>query len=164
MTDKKIHILLVCLGNICRSPAAEAIVRQLLEKAQLTRQVEVGSAGTGNWNVGAAADLRMSQACAARGYDLQDHRARQVTGSDFFSFQQIYAMDNSNLVDLYKMRPAGSTVRISLFLDGCDSVAGVREVPDPYSAGTKQFERVIDYLEQGAARLVEQIQQQMAAR
>lgn len=101
-------VLFVCLGNICRSPTAEGVLRHKLRAAGLEDRVEVDSAGTGDWHVGKAPDGRTRQAALRRGYDLSAQRARQVEAADFQRFDLILAMDKSNLRNLQALRPGGS--------------------------------------------------------
>ena len=131
-------VLFVCLGNICRSPAADGMARQLSD--QLALGWTVDSAGTGAWHVGSAPDDRMTRAAAARGIDLSSLRARQVLADDFYRFDHIFAMDRQNYADLDELRPRDATARLHLFLQS-DSV------PDPYYGGDDGFEHVLDLIE-----------------
>jgi protein-tyrosine phosphatase len=134
------RVLMVCLGNICRSPTAEGVLRAKLEAAGLGGRVEVDSAGTGSWHVGAAPDARSQRHAARRGYDLSALRARRVTEDDFRRFDLILAMDQDNLADLQRLAPdAAHRAEVRLFT----SV----EVPDPYSGGAAGFEHVLDLAE-----------------
>ena len=136
------RILVVCLGNICRSPTAEAVLRKLGPE-----DLEVDSAGTGAWHVGNPPDPRMQDAAAKRGYDLAPLRARQVRWEDFHRFDLILAMDRENLADLARMAPDdGSGAGLHLYLEG----GNPDEMPDPYFTGG--FDGVIDLVERGAAR------------
>ena len=140
------RILFVCLGNICRSPAAEAVLRS---KA-IARNVDlqVASAGTGGWHQGDGADPRMVRAAGRRGYRLDRHRARQVVFSDFYEFDYLLALDLRNRSDLLAMAPPNRECDIRLFLDF--SGGETRETPDPYHGGDDGFERVLDLIEAGA--------------
>jgi protein-tyrosine phosphatase len=134
---------MVCLGNICRSPTAEAVLRAKLESAGLAHRVHVDSAGTGGWHVGDPPDSRSQCHAAKRGYDLSGLRARRVTPEDFDRFDFILAMDEDNLADLQRVAPdQGGRATLRLF-------AGV-EVPDPYSGTPAGFERVLDLVEAAA--------------
>jgi protein-tyrosine phosphatase len=135
-----VRVLMVCLGNICRSPTAEAVLRAKLQTAGLSQRIEVDSAGTGSWHIGSPPDARSQRHAARRGYDLSTLRARQVSEEDFHRFDLILAMDHDNLADLQRLAPDG-TVRAELRL-----FAEV-EVPDPYSGGPDGFERVLDLVE-----------------
>lgn len=143
------RILFVCLGNICRSPAAEAVFARRAAEAGLNLVVD--SAGTGNWHAGEPPYPPMIRAAAARGYDLTGLRARQVRPLDFGNFDLILAMDRSNLVALDRVRPRGNATAVALLLDGVPDVA-LTEVPDPYF--TRDFDQTLDLIEAAAdARL-----------
>ncbi len=136
-------VLFVCLGNICRSPTAEAVLRALSEKA--VTNVEVDSAGTAAFHIGCAPDVRTQKAASLRGMDMSPLTARQVCIEDFQRFDYIFAMDKQNLNDLNDLRPDSSHAELALFLEvygttGCD------EVPDPYYGQEDGFERVLDLL------------------
>ena len=124
------RVLFVCLGNICRSPTAEGVLRHKLREAGLADQVEVASAGTGDWHVGKAPDKRSQAAAKLRGYDLSAQRARQVSRADFATYDLILAMDNSNLRHLKALQPAKGKAELDLFLRRYQSE--IDEVPDPY--------------------------------
>ena len=146
------RVLFVCLGNICRSPTAEGVLRHKLREAGLAEQVEVASAGTGDWHVGKAPDTRSQAAAKLRGYDLSAQRARQVTRADFASYDLILAMDNSNLRHLKALQPAQGKAELDLFLRRYQSP--IDEVPDPYYDGEQGFEQVLDLIEHASDRLV----------
>lgn len=146
------RILFVCLGNICRSPTAEGVLRTKLAKAGLAQRFEVASAGTGDWHVGKAPDARTQAAARKRGYDLSAQRAQQVDPEDFFSRDLILAMDRANLAHLERMRPEGSPAQLALFLDYTG--AAVAEVPDPYYGGEAGFDEVLDLVEAGCDALI----------
>lgn len=140
------RILFVCLGNICRSPAAEAILRAKAAGREIALHVE--SAGTGGWHQGAGADPRMVRAAERRGFSLDAHRARQVQFSDFYEFDYLLAMDLQNQSDLLAQAPPNRECDIRLFLDFAAGLT--RETPDPYYGGPDGFEHVLDLLEAGA--------------
>ena len=146
------RVLFVCLGNICRSPTAEGVLRHKLREAGLTDQIEVASAGTGDWHVGKAPDKRSQAAAQLRGYDLSAQRARQVSRADFASYDLILAMDHSNLRHLKALQPAKGKAELDLFLRRYPSP--VDEVPDPYYDGDQGFEQVLDLIEAASDRLV----------
>lgn len=146
------RVLFVCLGNICRSPTAEGVLRHKLREAGLEGRIEVDSAGTGDWHVGKAADIRTRQAAQQRGYDLSALRGRQVKAADFHAFDLILAMDNSNLYDLQQLRPGNASAELDLFLRRYQ--LELDEVPDPYYGGEAGFEQVLDLLEQACDALV----------
>ncbi|MBV7524122.1 Low molecular weight protein-tyrosine-phosphatase YfkJ [Pseudomonas fluorescens] len=146
------RVLFVCLGNICRSPTAEGVLRHKLREAGLADQVEVASAGTGDWHVGKAPDKRSQAAAKLRGYDLSAQRARQVSRADFATYDLILAMDNSNLRNLKVLQPAKGKAELDLFLRRYQSP--VDEVPDPYYDGEQGFEQVLDLIEHASDLLV----------
>ena len=146
------RVLFVCLGNICRSPTAEGVLRHKLQVAGLVGRVEVASAGTGNWHVGAAPDKRTQRAALLRGYDLSAQRAQQVVAPDFNHYDLILAMDLSNLRDLKALQPANGKAGLDLFLRRFDGVKD--EVPDPYYDGEAGFEEVLDLVESACDLLV----------
>ena len=155
MTQEPLQILMVCLGNICRSPTAEAVFRHVVESEKLGDQILVDSAGTGSWHIGAAPDRRSMQAAKNREYDLSPLRARQVQSSDMERFDYIFAMDRQNLHDLLDMASADHQDKISLFLHHGNS--DYDEVPDPYYSGADGFELVLDLIEDASQRLVRTI-------
>ena len=146
------RVLFVCLGNICRSPTAEGVLRHKLREASLADQIEVASAGTGEWHVGQAPDKRSQAAAKLRGYDLSAQRAQQVTRADFATYDLILAMDKSNLRDLESMQPVKGKAELDLFLRRYQS--GIDEVPDPYHDSDQGFERVLDLIERASDLLV----------
>ncbi len=145
------RVLFVCLGNICRSPTAEAVFRQRAREAGL--EVEVDSAGTGAWHVGASPDARASAAGLARGYDLSALRARQVVTDDYDRFDLVLAMDHDNLETLKSQAPGKTHDRIRLFLS-FDPTPGRESVPDPYYGGERGFEEVLDLIEAASDGLI----------
>jgi protein-tyrosine phosphatase len=164
------RILFVCLGNICRSPTAEAVMVELVERAGLADRFEIDSAGTGNWHVGEPPDARAAQAARARGIELRG-TARQVAPEDFDRFDLIIAMDRSNLANLAQLAEparlgsvqhgAGAELRLLREFESAGSDAsstagsaerrqaaggprGPLDVPDPYHGGPEGFDRVLD--------------------
>lgn len=129
-------ILFVCLGNICRSPLAEAAMRQALAERGI--DIGVDSAGTGDWHVGKPPDRRAQAIARLHGADISGYRGRQVAAEDFHRFTHIVAMDADNLADLQTMLPAGATARLSLLLDHVEGRAG-DSVADPYFGGDEGF-------------------------
>ncbi|SDG80019.1 protein-tyrosine phosphatase [Pseudomonas benzenivorans] len=146
------RVLFVCLGNICRSPTAEGVLRHKLRASGLEGRIEVDSAGTGDWHVGKAPDSRTRLAAQRRGYDLGALRGRQVSAGDFVRFDLILAMDSSNLQHLQRMRPASSAAELDLFLRRYG--LALSEVPDPYCGGEEGFEQVLDLIEQACDALL----------
>jgi protein-tyrosine phosphatase len=154
-----IKVLFVCLGNICRSPTAEGIFQHLVDQAGLAAQIEIDSAGTGDWHIGRAPDQRAQTVALQRGYDIGDLRARQVHGGDFEQFHYILAMDSQNLADLNAMKPLGFSGHLGLMLDFADD-QNSRDVPDPYYGGEEGFQQVVDLLNRAARGLLVHIQRQ----
>ncbi len=154
-----VRILFVCLGNICRSPTAEAVFQRFIDEAGLTDKVELDSAGTGAWHVGKAPDSRAQKAGDARGYRLGHLKARQVHPRDFMQFDLVLAMDRSNLDDLLAMCPLELQDKIALFMSFARS-GQFAEVPDPYYAGSKGFELVLDLIEDASRGLLQHVQTQ----
>jgi len=154
------RLLFVCLGNICRSPAAEGVFLHLLEQRGLSDRVLVDSAGTGGWHVGRPADRRMRAAAGRRGIHLPS-RARQLEPDDLLRFDRILTMDDDNLQAVQAMaRTWGDRPDLALIepmTSHCRRFAE-REVPDPYYGGEEGFERVLDLLEDACAGLLERLQ------
>jgi protein-tyrosine phosphatase len=147
-------LLFVCLGNICRSPAAEAVFLHLAEEAGVAGRFSVDSAGTGGWHVGDQADRRMRQAARARGIAVTS-RARQVAAGDFDRFDHIFAMDAENLRTLRALAPPPQRHKLRLFRD-LDPDAPGEDVPDPYGGGPDDFDEVLDIVTRtGRALLAE---------
>jgi protein-tyrosine phosphatase len=153
-----IRVLMVCLGNICRSPTAEAVFRATVQAAGLEQGIEVDSAGTSDWHCGDAPDPRSIRHAARRDYDLSTLRARQVQAVDFESFHYIMAMDRQNLRDLQARCPTQYSHKLGLFLQHADSP--LQEVPDPYDYGPEQFEQVLDLVEEASRGLLDFLLQQ----
>lgn len=153
-------ILFVCLGNICRSPTADGIFRDMVKREKLDQKIIVDSAGTGGWHIGKAPDSRTVAAAKTRGYDLSILRARQVSRSDFDEFDYVLAMDHSNLRDLQALRPSHFSGHLGLFLE-FGSHKHHREVPDPYYGGHDGFELVLDLVEDASAGLLTHIRQRL---
>jgi protein-tyrosine phosphatase len=151
------RLLFVCLGNICRSPTAEAVTRALAERRGLA--LDLDSAGTGDWHLGAPPDPRMQAAARAAGYDLSALRARQVGPDDFRRFDILYAMDRQNARDLDALRPAGASAELRLFRT--HDPEGGRDVPDPYLEGG--FDGVLRLVERTAAHLLDDVERNGAA-
>ncbi|MEX0349097.1 MAG: low molecular weight protein-tyrosine-phosphatase [Paracoccaceae bacterium] len=138
------RILFVCLGNICRSPAAEAVFRALMPEAR------TDSAGTSDWHVGKPPYAPMQAAAKLRDIDMSDLRGRQFRTADFEAFDLIIAMDASNHADIEALRPAGSETPVRLLTDFAPE-GGMDHVPDPYY--TRDFDGALDLIEQGARGL-----------
>jgi protein-tyrosine phosphatase len=139
-------VLFVCLGNICRSPTAEAVFRAVAAREAPELEIEIDSAGTAGYHIGEPPDMRSQQAARRRGYDLSPLRARMVAAEDFERFDFILAMDRENLEDLHRRAPATVRERVRLFLEFAPD-SDVAEVPDPYYGGPNGFEQVLDLVE-----------------
>lgn len=151
-----IRVLLVCLGNICRSPTAEVVFRSKVEKAGLGDSVEIVSCGTAGYHIGEPSDSRSQAAAKARGYDMSTLRGRQVQGGDFEHFDFILAMDESNLLELRQRCPKQYIEKLGLFLTYANNYQET-EVPDPYYGGDKGFFHVLDLVEDASEGFVEVI-------
>lgn len=155
-------ILFVCMGNICRSPTAEGVFRQLVDAQDEIRSPHVDSAGTIGYHSGEKADFRAVQAAKLRGYDLSSIISRKVADSDFTKFDLIIAMDRDNFSNLAEQaRRCGcetQTHKIKLFLDYSEQTHYV-EVPDPYYGGSKGFDLVIDLIEDASHGLIREIKE-----
>ena len=150
------RILFVCLGNICRSPTAEAVFRHVLATVETDLKIEVDSAGIGSWHIGEPPDERAQAAARRRGFDMSALRARQIVREDFERFDLILAMDRENLVELRKRSPQQYRERVRLFLEYAPDV-GEEDVPDPYYGGEAGFEAVLDLTEQAVRGLLDHL-------
>lgn len=149
----KTKILMICMGNICRSPTAEGMLRTLAEQAGLADRIEIDSAGTHGYHIGKPPDPRTQEAAAKRGLDLSGLRARRVAPSDFDRFDLVLAMDRDNLALLKEACPPEHRGKLGLFLDYAANF-DEDEVPDPYYGGAQGFEHVLDLVEDGARGLI----------
>lgn len=150
----KKSVLFVCLGNICRSPLAEAAFRRAAERLGL--DVEIDSAGTGDWHIGYPPDPRAAAVAARNGIDIAHLRARQVTPDDFRRFDHIVALDANNLRDLERLRPADSKAQLSLLLDHAEGRSG-QAVADPYYGDDSHFDAAWGDVSSGAEALARKI-------
>jgi len=155
---KKISVLFVCMGNICRSPTAEAVFRHYVERAGLAERIVIDSAGTHDYHIGAPPDSRTQRAAQQRGFAMADLRGRQVAAADFSRFDYVLAMDSANLAILSRLMPRDSKTKAQLFLEYAHHHKE-REVPDPYYGGEDGFERVLDMVEDAAAGLLQHIRE-----
>lgn len=146
-------ILFVCLGNICRSPTAEGVLRTIAAREFPELAIEVDSAGTAHYHIGEPPDRRTIAAARRRGYDLAGLRARQVEREDFEYYDYLLAMDRANLSALESRKPPGARARMALFMSFAPGHE-YDEVPDPYHCGTEEFERVLDLCEAAARGLL----------
>jgi protein-tyrosine phosphatase len=156
--------LFVCLGNICRSPTAEAVFRHLVAAEGLSDRIRIDSAGTGDWHVGEEADPRTRHAAKRRGIAVEG-RARQVTSKDFEKFDYLVAMDASNRRNLLAMAPnAELASKVHLFRDFDPESPRNSDVPDPYYGGDEGFETVLDICDAAARGLLAHIRRDLEAR
>jgi protein-tyrosine phosphatase len=154
-----VRLLFVCLGNICRSPTAEGVMRALVDREQLADAIELDSAGTGSWHVGSPPDERAAHAARSRGLTLEG-RARQVRPSDFETFDLVLAMDRSNMRELLALVPDPSLrgrVRMLREFDPASAASGELDVPDPYYGAAGGFEEVLDLVEAACEGLLAEI-------
>jgi protein-tyrosine phosphatase len=151
-----VKILFVCLGNICRSPTAEGVLRAIAARDFPSLAIEVDSAGTADYHVGEPPDRRTVAAARRRGYELGSLRARLVQREDFLRFDQLLAMDRANLATLESRRPPGASARLGLFMEFAPD-SEFDEVPDPYYGGIEDFERVLDLCEAAARGLLSRL-------
>ncbi len=149
-------ILFICMGNICRSPTAEAVFSAVLRTEGAGLEVQVDSAGTHGYHVGEPPDSRAVAAAKRRGYEMAHLRARRVEPADFERFDLLLAMDDDNLAFLQRIAPAAEAGRARLLLDYAPG-AGRREVPDPYYGGERGFEEVLDLVEEAARGLLDEL-------
>jgi protein-tyrosine phosphatase len=153
---KKVFVLMVCMGNICRSPMAEGIFRREIAKAGLQDAVVIDSAGTHSYHIGEPPDARAQKAISRRGVDISGLRGRQVADVDFEKFDYILAMDEGNLGILRRNAPSHAQEKIRLLLS-YSSKFPHREVPDPYYGGASGFEDNLDMIEDAVAGLIDDI-------
>lgn len=158
MPKPRYKVLFVCLGNICRSPTAEGVLRHLAAKEAPGLTLEVDSAGTADYHIGAPPDPRSQRAALHRGIDIRSLRARQVAADDFARFDLILAMDAENLRELQAMQPLYSRASLKRFLDYAPEVE-VRDVPDPYYGNAAAFETVLDLTTAAARGLLAALQE-----
>jgi len=161
MKKEKLSVLFVCLGNICRSPTAEAIFSQDVADASLSEVISVDSCGTGDWHIGHSPDPRACAAGSDRGYSLESLRARQLCSEDFYRYDYIMAMDNDNLQALEAARPEDSDAVVALLLEQTGNEKE-SEVPDPYYGGSRGFDYVISLIETASQQLLRQLKERLA--
>ncbi|WP_028552677.1 low molecular weight protein-tyrosine-phosphatase [Paenibacillus sp. UNC451MF] len=151
-----IRVLFVCLGNICRSPMAEAVFRDKVKAAGLEHVIEVDSAGTGDWHIGHPPHEGTRGILEQKGIDYSGIQARQTAAGDFGQFDYIIAMDSSNMSNLKAMTPSGSNAVLKKLLDFIPEHP-VQDVPDPYYTGN--FDEVFDMVSEGCDRLLAYIKE-----
>jgi protein-tyrosine phosphatase len=154
--NKNIHVLFVCMGNICRSPTAEGVFRHLVKQEGLEDWILTDSAGTHAYHIGKQPDQRSQQTALTRGIDLSDLRARIAVRDDFYQFDYILAMDNENFSILQELAPIEEISKLKLFLDFSNDYSET-EVPDPYYGGDSGFEHVYDLVESASVGLLADI-------
>lgn len=159
---REVRVLFVCMGNICRSPTAEAVLRKVLKEQGLDGRVEVDSAGTHGYHVGEPPDPRTQRAAESRGYDMSAIRARKVAAQDLEYFDLILAMDRSNLENLQRICLPDFSGRLGLLMNYSKAFDD-DEVPDPYYGLGHGFDLVLDMIEDAAAGLLVEIKKRLAA-
>ncbi len=158
----KKKVLFICLGNICRSPAAEGVFRDMVKKAGLENEIHVDSCGTGGWHIGEPPDSRMIHHAKKRGYDLSDLEARQLdTPADFGNFDYLLTMDESNLKHVRAFDRAKEHHHKIMPLVSLCKIHSVKEVPDPYYREEDGFEHVLDLIEDACTELLEKIKKEL---
>lgn len=158
---KPFRVLFVCMGNICRSPAAEIVFRKQVEDAGMTEAIAIDSAGTIGYHTGKGPDPRMADTLRQRGYSITG-RSRQVTGNDLRDFDLILAADQENLADLRQLDRAGEhAAKIRLLVDYCVEKEA-DHVPDPYYGGQRGFEDVADLVEDACGGLLDELRRKLA--
>ncbi len=161
--EPRVRVLIVCMGNICRSPMAEGLLRLRLGERTLPLPVEIDSAGTHGYHVGVPPDTRAQAAALRRGADISALRARRVTAGDFERFDLVLAMDDENHAALLELAPEEHHPKIRLLLEFAAG-GGRRSVPDPYYGGMVGFERVLDLVEEAMTGLLDEIERMAVQR
>lgn len=156
-SDETIKVLFVCMGNICRSPTADVVFRHQVKEAGLDQQIMVDSAGTHAYHIGDPPDPRAQRSALQRGYEMHDLRARAVQQDDFIEFDYILAMDRDNLAILQERCPAQHSNKVSLLMQYSRGTNLRKEVADPYFGGQREFEEVLDMVEEASLGLLEHI-------
>lgn len=161
--EAKVKVLMVCMGNICRSPTAHGVFEHIVKQHELSERIEVDSAGTHAYHIGESPDPRSCEVAKQRGIDLSDLRARKAIAEDFDRFDYVLAMDRDNFRILNDMCPMEHKDKLYLFLDFAPQLKPQREVPDPYYGGPRGFDQVFDMVEQASEGLLEDIQKRFLA-
>ena len=156
----EVSVLVVCTGNICRSPTGEGVLRHLAEKRGLAGKVRVRSAGTHDYHVGECPDPRALKHAKKRGYDLSAQRAMQLSREHFDDYDYILAMDRGHLRILKSMAPANARARLGMFLEASARWQGA-DVPDPYYGGPEGFDLVLDMVEEAAHRWLDRFEAEL---
>ena len=153
-----VRLCFVCLGNICRSPTAEALMRRHVAEAGLEGRVEIDSAGTGSWHVGEPPDRRAAAEAGRRGVSMDGQRARQFQAADFGRFDLVVAMDPENAADLRRIAPdAAAEEKVRLLREFDPEAGDDLAVPDPYFGGSDGFTRVFDLVDRSCAGLLDHL-------
>jgi protein-tyrosine phosphatase len=160
MMSERLSVLVVCTGNICRSPTGEGVLRHPARKRGLADRIRVASAGIQDYHVGDCPDPRTRKHARQRGYDLSAQRAMQVSREHFSEFDYILAMDRTHLRQLRNLAPEGSPARLGLFLEASGKWKG-EDVPDPYYGSADDFERVLDMVEEAAEPWLDRFQAEL---
>lgn len=160
MSEPAFRLVFVCMGNICRSPTAHAVMRHKLHGAGLAHRVHVDSAGTHDYHSGEPPDLRSQQHARKRGYELSDLRARPLVLQDFETADLLLTMDPQNLATALRQCPADMKHKLRSLTDFC-RLHRADSVPDPYSGGARGFEQVLDLIEDACEGLLEQLRGQL---
>ena len=155
-----ISVLVVCTGNICRSPTGEGVLRHLARARGLADRITVRSAGTHDYHVGECPDSRTLEHARRRGYDLSAQRAMQVAPAHFHEYDYILAMDRGHLRILKSLAPRDAPARLGMFLEASGRWKG-EDVPDPYYGGVEEFERVLDMVEEAAGRWLDRVEAEL---
>lgn len=153
------RVLMVCTGNICRSPTAHGVMEKLVADAGLQQRIEVDSAGTHSYHVGEPPDSRSQQYARRRGYELSGQRARQLTTQDFDAFDLVLVMDSANEIAVRRISSPAQQQRMKRLTDYCQRFSDT-EVPDPYYGGERGFEHVLDLVEDACQNLLQSIKLQ----
>jgi protein-tyrosine phosphatase len=151
-----VKLLFVCMGNICRSPTAEGVMRSLLREEGLEDEIEIDSAGTGGWHAGAPPDSRATEAASRRGIVLEG-AARQIRPQDFEDYDLVLVADRENLRDVRRIAPDAAREKIHLLREFDPASSGDLDVPDPYYGGPGGFEEVLDLVEAACRGLLDEV-------
>ena len=157
---EKVSVLVVCTGNICRSPTGEGVLRQRAKARGLDGRIVVRSAGTHDYHVGECPDARSMKHAMRRGYDLSSQRAMQLARGHFLEYDYLLAMDRGHLAIMRRMAPADATAQLGLFLEASARWKG-EDVPDPYYGGAAGFEQVLDMVEEAAERWLDRFEAEL---
>jgi len=152
--NQPLRVLFVCLGNICRSPLAEVVVKSVAQEQALSHMFHFESAGTGDWHVGKGADPRSASKAVEKGLSLENHQAQQITPRNIHDWDVFVAMDSDNQCNLIAM---GAKPEQVVMMRAFEGVEQTPDVPDPYYGGLGGFEKVLDLIEQASLGLIDQL-------